>query len=113
MTEIKERLQKRIDEEYAAFKKEWKVMSKSNLIDNALEIYAVNRCCALLTGAISGEDAAFLLRFGSPLQVISDLYRTELEQHGPMFYEVCEPLLQQLHHEVDSPEELLEGPAMG
>ena len=112
MTETKALLQKRIDEEYAAFKKEWKSMSKNDLIENALAIYAVNRCCALLTGAISEEDATFLLRFGSPLQVMSDLYRMELEENSPMFYEVCGPLLQQ-HHEVDCPEELLEGPAMG
>ena len=72
--------ERKITENYAAFKASWLKMSPAALIDQADEIAVIQRMAAELPGCVSDEDIAYLLRFKNPLEVVSDQWQ---EENGP------------------------------
>ena len=65
-------LKQRVSENYEAYRAQWLRLSPAELIDRCEELEAVTRMAKELSRAASEENAAYLLRFQNPLEVVSD-----------------------------------------
>ncbi len=69
-SELKERLRQRLQENYAAFMEQLQSKTVSELIAMAPEITAAQQLHEELLDACDDDDAAFLLRFDDPLELV-------------------------------------------
>ncbi|WP_051685071.1 hypothetical protein [Clostridium sp. KNHs205] len=67
----------RIQENYNAFTTEWSGLSPVELIGKAEEIYAVRMTKEHLMGRVDEQQAAWLLRFENPLEIVRDRWIAE------------------------------------
>ena len=65
-------LKEKVDRCYAEYRETWLQMTPEQLLARCEEIEAVTRLATDLPRSISEEDAAYLLRFVNPLEVVSD-----------------------------------------
>ena len=79
MSDLKNALQKRLEENYAAYAAQLTKRSFADLIDTAAEIAAAKYVCEHLTVACTDKDAALLLRFDNPLEVMRDRWLEEAD----------------------------------
>ncbi len=77
MSDLKNVLQKRLEENYATYAAQLTKKSFADLIDAAEEIAAAKYVCEHLTAACTNKDAALLLRFDNPLEVMRDRWLEE------------------------------------
>lgn len=73
----RERLERKVRDCLENAQKEWLALSPNELIGRAEEIASVQWMAKELPSAVSEEDAAYLLRFKDPLQVVSDCWIAE------------------------------------
>ena len=93
MSDLKNALQKRLEENYAAYAAQLTKRSFADLIDAAEEIAAAKYVCEHLAAACTDKDAALLLRFDNPLEVMRDRWLEETgvdhsEEIGHMIWTV-------------------------
>ena len=93
MSDLKNALQKRLEENYAAYAAQLTKKSFADLIDAAEEIAAAKYVCEHLTEVCTDKDAALLLRFDNPLEVMRDRWLEETsvdrsEEIGHMIWTV-------------------------
>lgn len=74
---LKEALQKRLEENYAAYVAQLTKRSFADLIDTADEIAAAKFICEHLALACTDSEAALLLRFDDPLELMRDRWLEE------------------------------------
>jgi len=67
----------RIQENYNAFTAEWAALAPEELIEKAEEIYAVQMTKKHLMSYVDEQQAAWLLRFENPLEVVRDRWIAE------------------------------------
>ena len=68
-------LKQKIASCYDAFVEGWLRLSPAELIRKAEEIASIQRMRDELPSAVTEEDAAYLLRFKNPLEVVSDSWQ--------------------------------------
>lgn len=79
MAEIKDakaRLQQKLRDCYDDYYASWLKRSPAELIEQAEEISSVQRMRDELPGAVTEEDAEYLLRFRNPLEVVADRWQS-------------------------------------
>ena len=76
-SEWRDALQKRLEENYAAYMARLTRRSFADLIETAGEIAATKFVCENLTSVCTDSDAALLLRFDDPLELIRDRWMEE------------------------------------
>ncbi len=74
----KERLQQRLQENYAAFMEQLQGKAASELIAMAPAITAAQQLHEELLDACNDEDAAFLLQFDNPLELVRGYWESEI-----------------------------------
>ncbi len=77
-SELKERLRQRLQENYAAFMEQLQGKTVSELIAMAPEITAAQQLHEELLDACDDDDAAFLLRFDDPLELVRGYWESEI-----------------------------------
>ena len=77
MSDLKNALQKRLNENYAAYAAQLTRRSFADLIDTADEIAAAKFVCEHLVSCCTDQDAALLLRFDNPLELMRDRWLEE------------------------------------
>lgn len=77
-SELQNALQKRLEENYAAYAAQLTKKSFAELIDSADEIAAAKFICENLLSVCSDSDAALLLRFDNPLELMRDRWQEEI-----------------------------------
>ena len=93
-SELKDALKKRLDENYANYIESLQGKTISELISMAPEITAAKQCHEELLGACDEDDAAFLLQFNDPLEVVRGYWESELSGYdhsnemGHMIWEI-------------------------
>lgn len=75
--ERKDALQKRLEENYAAYTAQLTRRSFADLIETADEIAAAKLICENLAAICTDSDAALLLRFDDPLELMRDRWLEE------------------------------------
>ena len=76
--ELQSALQKRLEENYAAYTAQLTKRSFADLISTADEIAAAKFICENLLSVCSDSDAALLLRFDNPLELMRDRWQEEI-----------------------------------
>lgn len=71
------RLERKVNANYAEYKKRWRQMTPTELINRCEELEAVTRMAQNLPSAVSDDNAEYLLRFKNPLEVASDAWISE------------------------------------
>ena len=66
------RLKDRVESNYQDFREQWLKMTPEELIVHCEKLEAVTRMAKELPGALTEEDAEYLLRFKNPLEIVSD-----------------------------------------
>ncbi len=93
-SELKERLRQRLQENYAAFMEQLQGKTVSELIAMAPEITAAQQLHEELLDACDDDDAAFLLRFDDPLELVRGYWESEITGYdhsgemGHMIWEI-------------------------
>jgi len=77
-SELQSALQKRLEENYAAYTAQLTKRSFADLISTADEIAAAKFICENLLSVCSDSDAALLLRFDNPLELMRDRWLEEI-----------------------------------
>lgn len=77
-SELQNALQKRLEENYAAYTAQLAKKSFADLIDSADEVAAAKFICENLLSVCSDSDAALLLRFDNPLELMRDRWQEEI-----------------------------------
>lgn len=67
----------RIQEKYNAFTTEWAVLAPEELIEKAEEIFAVQMTKKHLMSCVDEQQAAWLLRYENPLEIMRDRWIAE------------------------------------
>ena len=70
-------LSDRLQENYAAFVRQWEALPLEELIQKAEEIYAVQMTMKHLMGGVDEQKAGWLLRFENPLEILRDKWTQE------------------------------------
>ena len=92
--ELKDTLKKRLDENYTAFMESLQGKTVSELIAMAPEITAAQQLHEELLGVCDEDDAAFLLQFDDPLEVVRGYWAAEItgcdhsDEIGHMLWEI-------------------------
>lgn len=71
------RLKRKVNANFAEYKKRWLQMPPTELIGRCEELEAVTRMAQNLPSAVSDDNAEYLLRFKNPLEVASDAWISE------------------------------------
>ena len=93
-SELKDTLKKRLDENYTAFMESLQGKTVSELIAMAPEITAAQQLHEELLGVCDEDDAAFLLQFDDPLEVVRGYWAAEItgcdhsDEIGHMLWEI-------------------------
>ena len=96
--ELKAVLEERLRKNYEDFLAQLQSRTVSELIAMAPEITAAKQCHEELLGACDDDDAAFLLRFDDPLEVVRGYWEAEITGHdhsgemGHMLWRVREDI---------------------
>ena len=77
-SELRDTLKKRLDENYTAYIASLQGKTVSELIAMAPEITAAQQLHEELLGACDEDDAAFLLQFDDPLEVVRGYWESEI-----------------------------------
>lgn len=77
-SELQNALQKRLEENYAVYMAQLTRRSFDDLVDTADEIAATKFICENLLSVCSDSDAALLLRFDNPLELMRDRWQEEI-----------------------------------
>ncbi len=91
---LKDTLQKRLDENYAAFLESLQGKTTSDLIAMAPEITTAKQCHEELLDACDTDDVTFLLQFNDPLEVVRGYWESEIagydhtNEMGHMVWEI-------------------------
>lgn len=70
----RDELHKKVSAAFEAYRSDWLRKSPKELLDISDEIYTVTQMSERLCNTIADEDAAYLLRFENPLEVVSDYW---------------------------------------
>ena len=70
----RDELHKKVSAAFEAYRSDWLRKSPKELLDISDEIYTVTQMSERLCDTISDEDAAYLLRFENPLEVVRDYW---------------------------------------
>ncbi len=93
-SELKERLRQRLQENYAAFMEQLQSKTVSEVIAMASEITAAQQLHEELLDACDDDDAAFLLQFDDPLELVRGYWESEITGYdhsgemGHMIWEI-------------------------
>lgn len=79
MADIHQELKNKLQLNYQQFYQEWIALSPETLIERSEEIAATIFMCKNALSECDTEDAAFLLRFRNPLEVLRDKW---IEENG-------------------------------
>lgn len=71
---IQIRFREKLQQNYDDFQKQWRQLSKEELIEKAEQIAAVQRMVKKLPYQTSDDEAEYLLKFKVPLEVVSDFW---------------------------------------
>jgi hypothetical protein len=71
---IQIRFREKLQQNYDDFQKQWRQLSKEELIEKAEQIAAVQRMVKKLPRQTSDDEAEYLLKFKCPLEVVSDFW---------------------------------------
>ena len=71
---IHAQFEQKLNDCYDRYKAEWLQKRPDDLIKNAENIASIQRMFEELPGAVTDKDAAYLLRFKNPLEVVSDFW---------------------------------------
>jgi len=110
-SELKERLRQRLQENYETFMEQLQGRTVSELIAMAPAITAVQQLHEELLGACDNDDAAFLLRFDDPLEVVRCYWESEITSYdhsgemGHMLWEIRDRKLYSRDQLIQSPKE--------
>lgn len=94
--DVQAQLKQKLTDCFEQYKAEWLQKRPDALIEAAEEIAAVQWMFKELPDAVSDEDAAYLLRFKNPLEVVSD-YWTDMygsctvvsDEMSRVLWEIC------------------------
>ena len=99
-------LKQKIASCYDAFVEGWLRLSPAELIRKAEEIASIQRMRDELPSSVTEEDAAYLLRFKNPLEVVSDSWQ-EMNGSGSVVDEEMRHLLWELRDKQNAEQEYL------
>ena len=71
---IREEFEKKVDACFEQYKTKWLNMNSAELIVHCEQINSIIRTAAVLPEIISEAEAAYLMRFRNPVEVISDMW---------------------------------------
>lgn len=74
MSIAREQLKTKIQSAYQKRLKDWRGMTVDELIEDCEAMYITEKLARLLPAFASEEDAAYLLRFVDPLEVVADAW---------------------------------------
>ncbi len=116
-SELKERLRQRLQENYAAFMEQLQGKTASELIAMAPEITAVQQLHEELLDACDDDDAAFLLRFDDPLELVRGYWEAEITGYdhsgemGHMIWEIRDREMYSKEQLAHPPKDAVEPPS--
>ena len=99
-------LKQKIASCYDAFVEGWLRLSPAELIRKAEEIASIQRMRDELPSAVTEEDAAYMLRFKNPLEVVSDSWQ-EMNGSGSVVDEEMRHILWELRDKQNAEQEYL------
>ena len=70
------KLKRKLDACYNEYYESWLQMQPLDLVERAEEIASIRRMREELPDAVTEEDAAYLLRFKNPLEVVADAWQS-------------------------------------
>lgn len=73
--DVRARFEQKLKDCFEECKAYWLQKPVTALIEDAMEIASVQRMFKELPGAVTDEDAAYLLRFKNPLEVVADAWQ--------------------------------------
>ena len=73
--DVRAKFEQKLRDCFEQYKAEWLQKRPDTLIEDAEEIASVQRMFKELPGAVMDEDAAYLLRFKNPLEVVADAWQ--------------------------------------
>ena len=73
--DVRAQFEQKLKNCFEQYKAEWLQKPVTALIEDAEEIASVQRMFKELPGAVTDEDAAYLLRFKNPLEVVADAWQ--------------------------------------
>ena len=112
-SELKDTLKKRLDENYTDFMESLQGKTVSELIAMAPEITAAQQPHEELLGACDEDDAAFLLQFDDPLDVVRGYWEAEItgcdhsDEIGHMLWEIRDRELYEKEQPIQSMENVI------
>lgn len=74
--DARSKLKRKLDACYNEYYESWLQMQPLDLVERAEEIASVRRMREELPYAVTEEDAAYLLRFKNPLEVVADAWQS-------------------------------------
>ncbi len=116
-SELKERLRHRLEENYDAFMEQLQGKTASELIAMAPEITAAQQLHEELLDACDDDDAAFLLRFDDPLELVRGYWEAEITGYdhsgeiGHMLWEIRDRELYSKEQLAQSPQDAADPPS--
>ncbi len=116
-SELKERLRQRLQENYTAFMEQLQGKTVSEVIAMAPEITAAQQLHEELLDACDDDDAAFLLRFDDPLELVRGDWEAEITGYdhsgemGHMLWEIRDRELYSKEQLAQSPQDAADPPS--
>jgi len=74
--DVRSLLKQKVEDCYKEFYDSWLMKQPIDLVERAEEIASIQRMAEELPSAVTEEDAAYLLRFKNPLEVVSDRWQS-------------------------------------
>ncbi|MBE6909372.1 MAG: DUF3848 domain-containing protein [Ruminococcaceae bacterium] len=99
--DVRARFEQKLRDCFEQYKAEWLQKPVAALIEDAEEIASVQRMFKELPEAVTDEDAAYLLRFKNPLEVVSD-YWTSMNGSGTVVDDDMSHILWELRDRQDA-----------
>lgn len=98
----RDELRKKVSAAFEVYLSDWKKMSPTELIGSAEEVYTVTQMAGLLCDVIPEKDAAYLLRFKNPLEVVSDHWRAKEIMKSGLIAEEMRLMVWHIRHRSDA-----------
>ena len=99
--DVRAKFEQKLRDCFEQYKAEWLQKRPDTLIEDAEEIASVQRMFKELPEAVTDEDAAYLLRFKNPLEVVSD-YWTSMNGSGSIADDDMSHILWELRDRQDA-----------
>ena len=74
--DVRSLLKQKVEDCYKEFYDSWLLKQPIDLVERAEEIASIQRMVEELPDAVTEEDAAYLMRFKNPLEVVSDRWQS-------------------------------------